>query len=529
MRPLVALSLLIGLAAPAHAGDTWSTVREGVDYLHRTTSEPQQIFAVRVDLTVENVGLHASSDTSGVERRVTTSRFASNADVLVAINGDWSDGTTPVGLAISDGWKWHDHIPDDTLGGRWGFLACTATKACTIGTELPLDTAWWFSNPTLPPYRYFQAVGANGAILLSDGVAASGCYDSANNPRSAVCLDQTGTLLWLVVVDGRSGSASGMTCNETRDLMLDLGCWDAAMLDGGGSSTLVVDGDTVNTPSDGSQRTLANHFGIVYSDTPDPACTVNSGRWCDGTVIGACQGGRFLGSGDCAAYGAGCEEDGDYAYCVDYRCPGGSGSGVACTGATTAASCSDGQYAEGDCGAFGLTCGTDAGGAGCMEARCEAGPNTAFCTDAGMYAACAAGTYTEQSCADGGRVCWEGSGTAACIDARCPAGPDGFTCTDAALHVGCAGGVYQETDCAALGSTCDASAGCVAASDTDSPGDTPGGDDSGAPGDAPSGAGPGGLQPLDGLGCGCHTTGATGLTGALLALIAAFSLGRRRA
>jgi hypothetical protein len=36
----------------ALAGDTWTPIRNGVDYLHRTTAEPQDIYAVRIDLTV---------------------------------------------------------------------------------------------------------------------------------------------------------------------------------------------------------------------------------------------------------------------------------------------------------------------------------------------------------------------------------------------------------------------------------------------------------------------------------------------
>lgn len=398
---MVTLALLLPFA---QASDSWTTVRPGVDVLHRTSSGPQNIYAARVDLTQPNVGLHASSDTPGVEKRVTASTFARNADALVAINGDWGDGNNPVGMAISDGRLWHSHITDDTLGGTWGFFACTATKDCTLSAERPLNEAWWFGSPTLSPYRYFQSVGANGNLLLVDGVSQSGCYDSARNPRSAVCLEADNTTLWLVVVDGRSSRSVGMTCDETRDLMQDLGCHSAVMLDGGGSSTLVVEGSVVNSPSDGSARVVTNHMGVLYADTLDARCEVSSGRWCDGTVIATCQGGRYLGSGDCAAYGAGCEEDGDYAYCVDYRCPDGSGSGASCLDRTRVASCNDGQYSEGDCGVFGLECGSDDSGTSCMDGRCEAGPNSGFCTGE-LHGSCADGAYSEQDCAALGLVC----------------------------------------------------------------------------------------------------------------------------
>ena len=48
----------------------------------------------------------------------------------------------------------------------------------------------------------------------------------------------------MVVIDGRgAGGGTGMSCNEVRELLLGepFSCWDAVMLDGGGSSTLVVE------------------------------------------------------------------------------------------------------------------------------------------------------------------------------------------------------------------------------------------------------------------------------------------------
>ena len=171
--------------------------------------------------------------------------------------------------------------------------------------------------------------------------------------------------------EGGSGAA-GMTCDEMRTLMLDLGCSDGAMLDGGGSSTLVVEDKVQNTPSDGSLRRVSNHLGILWAEVADARCEVASGRFCNGTVIATCQGCRFLGGGDCGAFGAACEEDGDYACCVHPLCPGGRGQGAECTGASTIRQCNDGYLpeADGDCAAFGLACGTDNGGAGCMDARC---------------------------------------------------------------------------------------------------------------------------------------------------------------
>jgi hypothetical protein len=415
------LALSLGFSGQGRAADTWRNVRPGIDLLHRTTAQPQDIWAARIDLSLPNIGLHASADNEG-ERGVNTSTFARSTNSLVAINTDWSDGRTPVGLAISDGNRWHSHFRNADIGGHWGYIGCTADKRCTIAREQRLGVAWWFERPELQPYRFFQATGANGVLMLQGGERQNGCFDNARNPRSGLCLEADGIHMWLIVVDGRRNGAAGMTCAEVRDLMLDLGCHDGAMLDGGGSSTLVVEDDVKNTPSDGALRRVSNHWGILYTDPAamDARCRVPNGRFCTGSVIAACQGGRHVGEGDCGAFGAGCEEDGAYAYCVHPFCPGGRGQGAECTGATTLRQCNDGYLPEtdADCAAFGLVCGTDASGAACMDARCTAGPNSGFCASPAVAGVCAAGAYTETACGAGTHC--EGG---ACVTDAPPPGP----------------------------------------------------------------------------------------------------------
>jgi hypothetical protein len=456
----LALALALSLFARvsvAQPRDTWTRVRPGVDYLFRTTTTgPQEIFAARIDLRTVGVGLHASADNPR-ERAVTTSTFARNVGALVAINADWSDGRTPVGIAVSDGVLWHGHIPNDRLGGRWGFFGCTIDKRCEIGNAPPLDTDATLANPTAPPLRFFEAVGANGIVLISNGAPRPGCYDTARNPRSAIGYTEDRNTLWMVVVDGRRSSAVGMTCDETRTLMAGLGCYEAAMLDGGGSSTLVVDGMVRNRPSDGSPRTVANHLGVMYVTATDMRCAVASGRSCSGSRITTCHGGRFISSGDCAAFGAACEANGSNAYCVDPRCPGGRGNATGCNAMGQLATCVDGALRATSCPA-GQACGSDAMGARCMDARCASRPNARFCTPGGLLATCAGGAYTEGACAGSNRCVTDATGSA-CADPRCPM-LDGRRC-EGGNHLVCARGALTLTPCT-NGSTCDPARGCVA-------------------------------------------------------------------
>lgn len=122
-----------------------------------------------------------------------------------------------------------------------------------------------------------QAVGGgpwlvrNGMVFV-DGTAEKmneKTFVQARHPRTAVGVTAEGALL-LVVVDGRQPFSRGVTLPELADIMLKLGAVNAINLDGGGSSEMSVRGLTVNGPSDGKPRPVANGL-FVYADAPNAA------------------------------------------------------------------------------------------------------------------------------------------------------------------------------------------------------------------------------------------------------------------
>lgn len=82
------------------------------------------------------------------------------------------------------------------------------------------------------------------------------------DPRTAVGIKADGTVL-LLTVDGRQPSYSaGFTGQELAEYLVGCGASDAAMLDGGASTEMLLEGKLVNRPSYGGQeRELAG--GIV--------------------------------------------------------------------------------------------------------------------------------------------------------------------------------------------------------------------------------------------------------------------------
>ena len=78
---------------------------------------------------------------------------------------------------------------------------------------------------------------------------ASKSFVETRHPRTAVAKLQNGKFL-MITVDGRSESSGGIGLQGLAEYLLSLGAVDAMNLDGGGSTTMFLDGKVVNHPSD---------------------------------------------------------------------------------------------------------------------------------------------------------------------------------------------------------------------------------------------------------------------------------------
>lgn len=133
--------------------------------------------------------------------------------------------------------------------------------ALGLATPVTFSTAWTSLNG-LPPQRFDDAQDIiNGAGLLKrNGVALSNwlatedlqpaTFTDVRHPRTLIGVDGRG-FIWLAAIDGRQPDHSvGMTFAELLTLCDRLDLRDALNLDGGGSTTMVVQGKVVNRPSD---------------------------------------------------------------------------------------------------------------------------------------------------------------------------------------------------------------------------------------------------------------------------------------
>ncbi|MCX6133719.1 MAG: phosphodiester glycosidase family protein [Ignavibacteriales bacterium] len=95
---------------------------------------------------------------------------------------------------------------------------------------------------------------------------------TARHPRTFVGFDRDSTKLYLCVVDGRQQKSVGMNFREMADFLVSIGVWNAVNFDGGGSTTMVLQGRIVNSPSDVTgERPVANTLQIIELGPPGNA------------------------------------------------------------------------------------------------------------------------------------------------------------------------------------------------------------------------------------------------------------------
>ncbi len=195
----------------------------------------------------------------------TVSQFAEEFEVQLAINGSpfrpWydhkltyyphvGDPVSPLGRTITN-----NLFYDPEVDHMFPLL--------TFGGKRPVDIGYIDAD-----VKY--AISGT-RMLVENGEIVEGLDEEDKAPRTAAGIDAAGHLLTIVVVDGRQiGYSRGVTIQELAQLLKDQGVENALELDGGGSSTLVVNtGDGVevlNSPIHrgipGNERPVATQIGF---------------------------------------------------------------------------------------------------------------------------------------------------------------------------------------------------------------------------------------------------------------------------
>jgi len=123
-----------------------------------------------------------------------------------------------------------------------------------------------FTNSSLQGIT--QVIGGGGIILRDSKNVSKESIEferitesflTTKHPRTVVATNSSGTKLWLIAIDGRQSVSIGMNFDDMADYLLTLGASEAINLDGGGSTTLAIGSEVVNSPSDPTgERAVAN-------------------------------------------------------------------------------------------------------------------------------------------------------------------------------------------------------------------------------------------------------------------------------
>jgi hypothetical protein len=156
-------------------------------------------------------------------------------------------------------------IPPDGM-----VLSGTGTKAEALA-KVPLGCEVQVTFRTRPEWpELLHAVGG-GPLLVSGGHVVldprregfRADVTAGRHARTAIGLKADGRVVLIAAEGGRGGRGPGLTLTELANLMLQLGCKAAMNLDGGGSTTLVVQGEVVNACADGFPRAVSNALVVI--------------------------------------------------------------------------------------------------------------------------------------------------------------------------------------------------------------------------------------------------------------------------
>lgn len=158
---------------------------------------------------------------------------------------------------------------DTTTRTRGAVLAANGDAAVELRrTAAPGDTLRILLGfqPDHGPIRTlvggWPRIVRHGASVSAQADSVEGTFpdfSKKRHPRTAVGFSRDSTRLYLVTVDGRQDSSVGMTLDELAQFMIEIGAFEALNLDGGGSTTLVIRGGIVNSPSDSEgERPVGN-------------------------------------------------------------------------------------------------------------------------------------------------------------------------------------------------------------------------------------------------------------------------------
>jgi len=150
-------------------------------------------------------------------------------------------------------WVYHVGAGNGTL---YSYPAPAAIKLNTAPLAVPSAT---FPSGAIS-WNVKSAIGGspvlikNNEIKITDDEELIVIDNTSSRARSAIGYTKENKVVVLAVEGNNSNGGAGLSLAELAQLMKDMGCVAALNLDGGGSTTLTINGKQTVKPSDGTER-----------------------------------------------------------------------------------------------------------------------------------------------------------------------------------------------------------------------------------------------------------------------------------
>jgi len=247
---------------------------EGVTYRRviRLIPRPMIAHVVVIDTKTKGIEFLVTPPDSEGENPLkarTTSEFLDEFDLQLAINGG----------GFSPWWSrspadYYPHVGDPIVPS--GFTASNGDVYWMGDDTAKIEPTLYISRKNAlsfnsRPNNAYNAISGDRMLVLK-GEVAPDLDDEQVHPRTAIGINRNGRYFYIVVIDGRQPFYSqGATFIDLAELLIQQGVYIGMSLDGGGSSTMVIEGAAgesliLNSPIDnyipGRERPVGTHLGV---------------------------------------------------------------------------------------------------------------------------------------------------------------------------------------------------------------------------------------------------------------------------
>lgn len=241
MKLLVAFTTCVGIVHGSYLSFTRNVIQDGL-ILHKYNLSLSDNLPQMANILTFNYKKYKTFIGYSTTDKLTVQEFVDESNAIAGINGGF-----------------HDYNPSTEYTGGITRLRVdnndVVLKNSVVENGLQNDTddgvlgideygkVYIFKNTNQNNINNLPTFLFSGPLLLLNAKIVNisdNKWNNVRNPRTGICVSKYKELVKLIVVDGRSDYAHGMTIPEFAFFLKTIGCKNALNMDGGGSSSMYL-------------------------------------------------------------------------------------------------------------------------------------------------------------------------------------------------------------------------------------------------------------------------------------------------